>query len=166
MKPSTLLLTLVGTIFLGLIFLFSSFFDDFSQSTTSTLSIKKLDNQTINPPSLFYLNNKDISIIVSDTPTTREKGLSGMESLPEDSAMLFIFEKPDKYGIWMKDMKFPIDIIWFDEEYRITHIESNISPDTFTKVFYPPEASRYVLETNAGFTKENYLKINGILDFK
>ena len=37
--------------------------------------------------------------------------------------MLFIFSQPDFYPFWMKDMKFPIDIIWLDENLQIINIE-------------------------------------------
>ncbi len=103
--------------------------------------------------------------MVASTVQERERGLSGTESLPEDSAMLFTFDKPDFYGIWMKDMKIPIDIFWLDENYKIIHIEENISPQTYPKVFLPPEKSTYVLETNAGFAEKNKLKEGKLLNF-
>src|SRR5512136_601336 len=49
---------------------------------------------------------------VAQTPGTREKGLSGRTGLVDGQGMLFVFDKPDRYMFWMKDMLFPIDIIY------------------------------------------------------
>jgi len=110
------------------------------------------------------IGGKKIDLLVSDTEETRTKGLSDMEELKENTAMLFVFDKPDLYGFWMKDMKFPIDVIWLDEKMKITHIEKNVSPDTFPNKFFPPEKSLYVVEFNAGFSEQNSLMVGNILN--
>lgn len=53
-------------------------------------------------------------------------------------------------GFWMKDMKFPIDMLWLDNQYRVVSSEENVSPDTYPKVFFPSAPSRYVIELSAG----------------
>lgn len=108
---------------------------------------------------------KELSIIVADTVDSRIKGLSGRDTLPEGEVMLFIFDTPDKHGIWMKDMKFSIDIVWIDQNDQIVSIEENVAPDTYPKVFYPTEKSTLVLEANAGFVKRNNLKVGNFLNF-
>ncbi len=112
----------------------------------------------------LHLPTKDISLIIADTTETREKGLSGKEVLPEDTAMLFIFDRPAQYGFWMKDMKFPIDILWLDENYQIVDMKKGLSPETFPETYEPAEKSLYVLETNANFVEENRLKVGDRLD--
>jgi len=49
--------------------------------------------------------------------------------------MLFVFEEPKIRSFWMKDMSFPIDIIWVDEGLEIVGIEKRISPNTYPKTF-------------------------------
>ncbi|MEK7184544.1 MAG: DUF192 domain-containing protein [Patescibacteria group bacterium] len=112
----------------------------------------------------LYIDNQKISLIIADSSETRIRGLSGMRKLAKDTAMLFVFDKPDKYGIWMKDMKFPIDIIWLDENQKIIYIEENISPKTYPKVFMSDQQSLYVLETNIDFVKNYNLKVGNILN--
>lgn len=87
---------------------------------------------------------------VVNTPETRGRGLSGREQLGKDEGMWFVFDHPARYGFWMKDMNFPIDIIWLDDRYRVVHIEANVSPNTYPKSFTPDEESLYVLEVAAG----------------
>lgn len=110
------------------------------------------------------INNKDILIEVVDTEESRNKGLSDRESILKDYGMLFVFDKPDKYGFWMKDMKFPIDIVWLDKNLKIVHIENKVIPESYPRVFIPPENSLYVIEFNAGFIEENQLSVGNILD--
>jgi uncharacterized membrane protein (UPF0127 family) len=113
----------------------------------------------------LILQDKIISLIVVNNSESRTRGLSGTESLPENSAMLFVFDEPDRYGIWMKDMKFPLDILWLNEDKKIIHIERNVSPQTYPKVFTSGEKSLYVLETNVGFVEKNNLKVGNVLNF-
>lgn len=103
--------------------------------------------------------NLDAKIITANTETLREQGLSGRESLDKDSVMLFVFDKPDRYGFWMKDMKFPIDIIWLDENRYVVGVTKNLSPSSFPQIFFPPEKILYAIETNVGFFEEKGLVV-------
>lgn len=90
------------------------------------------------------------NVIHADTEALREKGLSGRTGLPKDTIMLFSFPKPAVYGFWMKDMLFPIDILWTDRTgNKVLHIERNVATSTYPTVLYPPGASLYVLEASA-----------------
>lgn len=143
-----LLLTVAGFILFGAVFLYS-----------------KLNANVYSPSNYLHLSTKDISLIVVNNNETQVAGLSGLEELPADKAMLFVFNEPGKYGIWMKDMKFHIDIMWLDEQKKIVSIQHNVSPSTYPKVFYPTAESSYVLEANALFAKENNLSVGKILNF-
>ncbi len=100
-----------------------------------------------------------LNISIADSDTDRIKGLSGTKSLDFNEGMFFIFDKVDNHGIWMKDMNFPIDIIWFDQTKRVVYIEENVTPETFPNVFKPKVKSKYILEVPAGFVKKNGIKI-------
>lgn len=54
----------------------------------------------------------DISVDIARNAVERERGLSGRPSLEDGQGMLFVFPKPGRYAFWMKDMRFPIDIVW------------------------------------------------------
>ena len=111
----------------------------------------------------LYIDNQKISLIIADSSETRIRGLSGMRKLAKDTAMLFVFDKPDKYGIWMKDMKFPIDIIWISKDFSVIGIEKNIKPETYPEIFGRDFVSKYVLEVKAGFSDENEIKIGKLV---
>lgn len=112
---------------------------------------------------------KSIKLEVADTPEKREIGLSAKRSLPEDRGMLFIFEEPSIYTFWMKDMDFPIDIIFLRNNRIVTIHESVPAPkdDVQDLKLYPPsEAADRVIELNAGKAKEYGLKMGQELEIK
>jgi uncharacterized membrane protein (UPF0127 family) len=91
---------------------------------------------------------------VAASAYSREKGLSGRRSLPLSEGMLFVFNEPEYYSMWMKDMHFPIDIVWIDKQYQIVGIAKNVDPSTYPQQFKPALPSSYVLEINAGLADE------------
>lgn len=98
-------------------------------------------------------------VLIADTPKLQTLGLSYRETLPHDTGMLFVFSESDKYGFWMKDMRFSIDIIWFDEEFVVVGVDENISPESYPRVFRPLVPVRFVLEVNAGQASNNGITI-------
>ena len=101
----------------------------------------------------------------AEIPVTGElmsKGLSVKDQLRENESMLFVFEEPLRHTFWMKDMKFPIDIIWLDSNGKIVHIEEKLMPCPLVLVCpsYAPNAdSLYVLETIAGFAQRHNISL-------
>lgn len=88
---------------------------------------------------------------VARTDADMVKGLSGTPSLPAHDAMLFVFPGDAIWPIWMKDMKYPLDIVWIDKDKVVQYIVKNAQPSSYPKTMYrPAHAVRYVLELNAG----------------
>jgi uncharacterized membrane protein (UPF0127 family) len=104
-----------------------------------------------------------VPVDIADTPEERERGLSGRPSLAQGTGLLFVFEDSRRHGFWMKDMSFPIDMIWAREDGVIISIERNVSPESYPKVFYPSEAAKYVLEVPAGFCDEHGIALGQTL---
>ena len=65
----------------------------------------------------------------------------------------------------MKDMNFPIDIIWFNDEMKIVFIQENALPSDYPKTYTPDKDALYVLEVVAGYAKNNHLKVGDIVEF-
>jgi len=101
-----------------------------------------------------------IEIEVADSEDERVIGLSNHTELLDNKGMFFIFKKEDYHGIWMKDMDFAIDIIWIDDMMKIIHIEENISPDSYPKVFAPDRKAKFVLEVPAEYVKKEGIKVS------
>jgi uncharacterized membrane protein (UPF0127 family) len=64
--------------------------------------------------------------------------------------MLFVFDENGQWGIWMKDMHYPIDILWLDQSKTVVDMVENVSPATYPAIFKPKAPARYVLELAAG----------------
>lgn len=84
----------------------------------------------------------------------RARGLGGRESIADDYAMLFVYEDSGEHCFWMKDMNFPIDIIWLDEMKKVIYIAAYVPPESYPSSFCPPTEARYVLEVRAGLSDE------------
>jgi uncharacterized membrane protein (UPF0127 family) len=106
----------------------------------------------MNRPAVTVLQTGDqaYELEVATAPDEQAKGLGKRASLPLDRGMLFTFESSGVRCFWMKDMQFPLDIIWINDAHMVTHIERNVSPRTYPKAFCPPTAAQYVIELNAG----------------
>lgn len=94
---------------------------------------------------------------LEDNPK-RLKGLSDRDSLPQDHGLLFVFDDIREQCMWMKDMKFSIDMVWLDEQKKIVKIEDKVSPETYPKAFCA-DNTKYVIELNAGVAGQAGLKI-------
>ncbi|HXK31556.1 MAG TPA: DUF192 domain-containing protein, partial [Candidatus Paceibacterota bacterium] len=71
--------------------------------------------------------------------------------LKDGRGMLFVFDTEGEWGICMKDMNFPIDIIWVGQDGTVVTVAKDVSPDTYPQAFYPSVPARFVLEVPAGF---------------
>ncbi len=105
---------------------------------------------------------------VMSTPAQREQGLMFRETLPEKQALLFEFEANGRFAFWMKNVKFPIDMIWIDENKTIVHIEANVPPcqKDPCQVYVPAVYARYVLEIPAGAAKDADMQPGGQFSFE
>lgn len=100
-----------------------------------------------------------------ETESERVKGLSGKKCIPNDVAMLFVFDKPDTYGFWMKDMNFSIDMVWLDGDKKVVYIQKNATPESYPQIFKPTKNALYVLEVASGTAEKLSLKEGDQLNF-
>jgi uncharacterized protein len=107
-----------------------------------------------------------VEVMVKDED--RAMGLMFRPSLPRDRGMLFIFERPDFHGIWMKNCKFPIDIVWLDEEHRVVHVAEAAPPCKAEPcpVYTPMKKAAYVVEINAGQARREKATLGSRLPFE
>lgn len=143
---------------------------------------KANNQQTLNmseatPTSSDSLNYRQVNVTVNDIELVadvaanneqRTKGLSVKDALAENEAMLFVFDTAQEHSFWMKDMKFPIDIIWLDNNKTVVHVERNLQPcsfGAFCPTYKPDDNALYVLETVAGFSEKHDVVKGTRIDF-
>ena len=95
------------------------------------------------------------------TEEQKQKGLSGRDNIGDNNVMLFVYDNPGQRCIWMKDMKFSIDVVWLDGAKRIIAIEHDVKPDTYPKNFCQDNA-QYMLEFAAGTAKRLGLSTDAV----
>lgn len=110
------------------------------------------------------IDGNTYTVEVARTSEERKDGLSGRDGLNNNWGMLFIFETKDLYpSFWMKDMKFPLDILWVNDG-EIVQINENALVQTVNNnseytIYRPSTPVDYVLEFNSGFAQENNIKV-------
>ncbi|MFA6027605.1 MAG: DUF192 domain-containing protein [Patescibacteria group bacterium] len=110
--------------------------------------------------------NNCFTVDLAETYGQQTKGLMNRDSLREREGMLFVYDREEPHAIWMKDMKFAIDIVWLNENKEVIFIEENVPPCVSfnCSVYKADSASAYVLELPAGtaatigLTKKSVMK--------
>jgi uncharacterized membrane protein (UPF0127 family) len=137
---------------IGAFFLFRRFFGSHASKTVLE-HLAEPQPVSVFTKRFIRLWNTILSVEIADSDTLRHQGLSGKDALKENQGMLFVFEKSDQHSFWMKNMNFPIDIIWFSESRAVVDTVENIPPEgNYPKIIYKPkEAAMYALEVSAGW---------------
>ncbi len=113
------------------------------------------------PRGTILIDDVPLEVQIADSESRRLRGLMFQEQLPYDEGMIFVFTEPGLYSLWMLNMQFPLDMIWFDHDGNIVHIEKNIPPCktvveiTTCQSVVPDNYASYVLEVTAGFIDQN-----------
>ncbi|MBI5197477.1 MAG: DUF192 domain-containing protein [Nitrospirae bacterium] len=110
--------------------------------------------------SVQFPSGKRISAETADTLPERTRGLMFREALAENQGMLFIYDKDDFYGIWMKNCLIPLDILWMDGQGRVLYLEERVPPcrTEHCPIYTPPQMSRYILEIHEGLIQKERLR--------
>ena len=92
----------------------------------------------------------DIEVVADDA--SRERGLMFRDSMPSDHGMLFIFENEQPRVFWMKNTRIPLDILYFDRDYRLVSVQQRVPPCRSEPCAQYPSSgpAQYVLELNSG----------------
>lgn len=121
------------------------------------------------PRGTIMIDDVPLEVQIADTEPRRIRGLMFQDQLPYDQGMIFVFEKPGLYSLWMLNMQFPLDMVWFDEEGKIVHIEKDVPPCktpfeiASCQSIVPEVQAVYVLEVTSGFIEQNNITVDSIL---
>ncbi len=137
------------------------------------LLIVKLPAVFASKPSQKYLtvllpNGSKLKAEIADTPEARQMGLMFRKRLPDGTGMLFIFPAEAPHRFWTKNCRFPLDMIWLNKKKEIIYIAENLPPCERDPCpdYGPSGQALYVIETAAGFAKQQGLKPGMAIKFK
>jgi uncharacterized membrane protein (UPF0127 family) len=113
------------------------------------------------------LRDKTFTVEVADTEAKKERGLGGRDALAADRGMYFPFATANHWVFWMKDMRFPIDILWIRDGV-IVDIDASVPVPTSENLetYSPIEQADTVLELNAGVAAELGVKTGDVLTLR
>jgi len=110
------------------------------------------------PIGTIKLDDKFLEVYIADTVPRHARGLMFEPAMSYDQGMLFVFDNPGLRPMWMLNMQFHLDIVWFDENQNIIGIEKHVPPcKTTIEVVTCRENgvshdnAKYVLELTSGF---------------
>jgi len=110
------------------------------------------------PRGTIKLDNVTLDVQIAETDAQRTRGLMFQNELPYDQGMIFVLDQEQVAPIWMLNMQFPLDIIWFDSNGNVVHIATNVQPCksaletvTCTVDNGGGKLAKYVLEVTSGF---------------
>ncbi len=118
------------------------------------------------------IDGSRFDVEIAATPDERRRGLSGRESLPDLSGMLFVFESTRVPGFWMTEMLIPLDFIWIGDECSVVDLHTNVPPPALgtssgsLPTYRPGSPVRYVLEINAGKVGELGIEVGDRVIFQ
>ena len=116
----------------------------------------------LNSPPLVCFEKNCYKVDIVSTPSEREKGLMFRSGLRTDEGMFFVFERRDIFQFWMKNMRFPIDIIWLDANReegknftlnaKVVDMAADVPPCDRENcpVYTPSQKAIYAIEIPAG----------------
>lgn len=107
------------------------------------------------------INGHTFSLYLAKIPQEQEVGLAKFNKIDKTQGMLFIFPKSDYYSFWMKNMKFPIDIIFINKN-MVVDIFQNVpyqKNNNNLPIYTTHKKADKVLEINSGLSKEYKIKV-------
>ena len=121
------------------------------------------------PVGIIKVDDVPLQVQIADTEPRRVRGLMFQDQLPLDQGMIFVFQQSGLHSLWMLNMQFSLDMIWFDQDGKVVHIEKDVPPCknvleiTTCQSIIPEGESVYVLEVTSGFVENNNITKDSIL---
>jgi uncharacterized membrane protein (UPF0127 family) len=112
-------------------------------------------------------SGKVLQVEVMVKPEDLRMGLMFRPSLAPDKGMLFIFGESDFHGIWMKNCRFPIDILWLDEDQKVVDLAEAVPPCAAEPcpVYKTLRKASYVVELTAGQGRKEKAVVGATVTF-
>lgn len=127
---------------------------------------KQLEKNSLNDSRSVSINKKVIKVELASSAISQYRGLSKRESLCADCGMLFIFPDKQIRTFVMRNMNFPLDII-FIADGKIINIKKNLEPEgnSPTKTYQSMTPANSVLELNGGYCEKYNIIVGDIITF-
>ena len=109
------------------------------------------------PVGTVRINHDVIKVEVAKSSAEKERWLMFRhEKMPFNSAMILVYDKPDLYSMWLLNIGYNLDLIWFDENGNVVYMVKDVPPfkstfDMADCTYKNTEPAKYVIAATSGF---------------
>ena len=107
-----------------------------------------------------------LRVVIANDALARSRGLSRRDHIPGDG-LLLKWDVPGRHPIWMMDMRFPLDLIWLEQDGRVVDVLTNVpacgSPTCPLREPNGPHESIAVLELAAGAAARHGIEVGTVI---
>jgi len=113
------------------------------------------------PIRTIKIDNKIMKVEIADSNIDRQRWLMFRdEKLKPDSGLLLIYDKSDLYSMWLINIRYPLDLLWFDQSGNLVYSVKNAQPcsnilDRSTCSYKNIEPAKFIFAASSGFIQNN-----------
>ncbi len=113
------------------------------------------------PVGTIKIDKKIMKVEMAESTLDKQRWLMFRdEKLKPDSGLLMVYDKPDLYSMWLINIKYPLDLLWFDQYGNLVYSVKNAQPcynilDSSTCTYKNTDPAKFILATRAGFILQN-----------
>jgi uncharacterized protein len=129
-----------------------------------------IKNGNIFPTRTIKIDNKIMKVEVADSNIDRQRWLMFRdEKLNPNSGMLLIYDKPDLYSMWLINIRYPLDLLWFDKLGHVVYAVKNAQPctnilDQSSCSYKNISPAKFIFAASSGFIQRNNITDNSRLE--
>jgi uncharacterized membrane protein (UPF0127 family) len=122
------------------------------------------------PIRTIKIDNKIMKVEVANSNIDRERWLMFRdEKLNPDSGLLLIYDKPDLYSMWLINIRYPLDLLWFDQAGHLVYTVKNAQPcsnilDQSSCSYKNINPAKFIFAASSGFIQRNNITDNSRLE--
>lgn len=123
------------------------------------------------PKGTVRIGDDVVTVEIAQTAAEKQRWMTfRQDRLPLDTAMLIKHGEPDLYEIWMLNVEYNLDLIWFDQEGNAVYIKKDVPPcenilDQVGCTYKPTSRALYIVAGTAGFADEHEIDIGSKMTF-
>lgn len=123
------------------------------------------DKDTGFPKGTVRIDGDVITVEIAETAAEKLRWMTfRQDRLPLDTAMLIKHDKPDLYEVWMLNIEYNLDLIWFDENGNAVYMIRNAPPcenvvETVSCTYKTTKQALYVMAATSGFIDEHDISV-------
>lgn len=123
------------------------------------------DRDTGFPKGTVRIDDDVITVEIAETAAEKQRWMTfRQDRLPLDTAMLIKHDKHDLYEVWMLNVEYNLDLIWFDEDGIAVYIKEDVPPcenvvETVSCTYKTTKHALYVMAATSGFIDEHDIAV-------